>query len=349
MLCQMEAGTQWSSLSDQVKLANELFGPPTGEQKVAGWLAEQMSRVDDVAFAKEFAAHVRLPGIEVSDYAHRHVRSAHGELLGGIRFYSRNTARPFVDVLAHDFDDIDALTDCVLREWAAFKVPFLRLRTTPGLLADRPGVILDESLHVARYRDMMPADGRVTLDRFDDPEHAIALVDARYAALAATDPPLANNLSIAAPEDLRHWHHSDQLRAIRRHDSTIGVLAVAPGAIGWITGEEINEEVISEAHTGHRYATSAQTVWAHHMATDADQLMIGTIDRHNHASRATAVRAGRPRVLDDIFIALRRHENPATVRRDRYIGTTADFRLAKREDPPTRSLTSCRSAPDSID
>ena len=74
--------------------------------------------------------------------------------------------------------------------------------------------------------------GRVTLDKFDDFEHAVALVDARYATLAAANPTLANNLSIAAPEDLQHWHQSDQLRAIRRHDNTVGVLAIVPGAIG---------------------------------------------------------------------------------------------------------------------
>lgn len=109
MLCRMEALTCWSSLSDQIKLANDLFGPPIGEQKVAAWLDEQISLVEDVDFAQQFASHVQLPGIEVRDYAHRHIRCAHGELLGGIRFYSRNTARPFVDVLAHDFGDIDAL------------------------------------------------------------------------------------------------------------------------------------------------------------------------------------------------------------------------------------------------
>lgn len=284
MLCRMEALTRWFSLSDQVTLANELFGPPTGEQKVAGWLAEEMSLVEDIGFAEEFAAHVQLPGIMPPDYAHWHVHSKHGELLGGIRFYSRNAARPFVDVLAHRFDDIGALTDCVLGEWSAFNAPYLRLRTAPGLLADRPDVILDETIHVARYRDMAPADDRVILDPFDDPNDAIALVDARYAALAATDPTLANNLSIAAPEDLRDWHHRDQLRAIRLHDTTIGALAIVPGAIGWISGEEINEEVISDAHAGHRYAVSAQTAWAHHIAADADQLLIGTVDRHNHAS-----------------------------------------------------------------
>ena len=80
MLFPMETLTQWSSLSDQINLATELFGPLTGEQKVAGWLAEQMRRVEDVDFAQEFAAHVQLPGVEVLDYAHRLVRTRHGKL-----------------------------------------------------------------------------------------------------------------------------------------------------------------------------------------------------------------------------------------------------------------------------
>lgn len=303
MLLQMKALTYWSSLSDQITLASELFGPLTGEQKVADWLAEQLRLVEDTEFAEEFAGHVQLPGIKALDYTHRHIRTRHGELLGGIRFYSRNNARPFVDVLAHNFDDIDALTECVVHEWSAFGTAYLRLRTAPRLLSDRPDVILDETIHVAPYRDMTPADGRVTLEPFEDPELAVALIDARYARLACTDPTLANNLSIAAPEDLRRWHQRDQLRAIRWCDNTIGALAIVPGAIGWITGDEIHEEVISEPHAGHGYAASAQTVWVRDMATDADQLLIGTIDRHNHASRATAERAGRPRVLDDIFIS----------------------------------------------
>ncbi|WP_193047259.1 hypothetical protein [Mycolicibacterium baixiangningiae] len=59
----------------------------------------------DGDFARTFSDHVHLPGIASLDYAHRHIRTPRGDLLGGIRFYSRNVARPFVDVLAHSFDD----------------------------------------------------------------------------------------------------------------------------------------------------------------------------------------------------------------------------------------------------
>lgn len=297
----MGFGGQWPSLADELALAVRLFGS-SGASKVDRWVNEQAELVGDVEFARTFSDHLALPGVASLDYAHRHVRTARGDLLGGIRFYSRNTERPFVDVLAHSFYDIGALTSCVVADWSNFNVRFLRMRTTPYLLAERPDVILDKSIHLARCRDMAPADGRITLDRFDTAEDAIRLVAERYAHVAETDPPLSNNLTAAQPDDLRDWHEYEQMWAIRTGDDTVGVFAVAPGALGWITGQEINEEVISVGHAGKRLAVSTQCAWAHGWAADAADLLIGTIDRHNHASRATALRAGRPRVLDDIFI-----------------------------------------------
>lgn len=298
----VDVSGKWPSSADEMTLAGRLFGP-SGAAKVERWVDEQAGLVGDCEFARTFSDHVALPGIASLDYAHRHVHTARGDLLGGIRFYSRNTTRPFVDVLAHSFDDIDALTSCVVAEWSNFNVRFLRMRTTPHLLADRPDVILDESIHLARCHDMAPADGRVTLDRFDTAEHALHLVADRYAHVAETHPRLSNNLTAAQPNDLRDWHDHEQLWAIRSGDDTVGVFAVVPGAIGWITGQEINEEVISVEHAGKHFAASTQCAWAHGWAADTADLLIGTIDRHNHASRATALRAGRPRVLDDIFIA----------------------------------------------
>lgn len=294
---------QWPSLRDQIVVAERLFGP-SGSRRVCEWVAEQAGLVGDSDFAQTFSDHVHLPGISSLDYAHRHIRTTHGELLGGIRFYSRDTTRPFVDVLAHSFDDIDALAACVLAEWSPFNVRYLRVQTRPRRLTDRPDAVLDKSIHAARCRDLAPPDGRVTLQRFDTPEHALDIVVGRYAQLAATDPVLSNNIAPATPDDLRNWHARQQLWAITRGAETIGVFAVAPGSIGWITGQEINEEVIDAVHTGHRYAASTQCAWAHSWAAETTDLLLGTIDRHNHASRASALRAGRPRVLDNVFIAL---------------------------------------------
>lgn len=294
----------WPSLNDEVVLSSALYGPDSGPRRVADWLDEQLSRIADMSFARSFADDVQLPGVGALDYAHRRIRTARGESLGGIRFYGRNVDRPFVDVMAHSFDDIAALAHCVRAEWSNFAVRFLRLRTKPTLLAEQPNVLLDTTIHLARYRDMNLADDRVTLERFDTVDHAFALVADRYSGLVDSHRVLSDNLSPAEPDEIRAWHHNDQLRAIRLRDETIGLLAVAPGAIGWIAGDVINEEVIAAAHTGSGYAASAQCAWARDVALDAEQLLIGTIDRHNHASRATAVRAGRPRVLDDVFVEL---------------------------------------------
>ena len=301
---------RWPSLRAQVVVAQRLFGP-SGLRKVVEWLSEQVGFVGDSAFAKTFSDHVHLPGIASLDYGHRYIRSGRGDLIGGIRFYSRNVARLFVEVLTHSFDDLDALAACVYAEWSAFGVRYLRLRTGPGQLTSRPGVLLDKTIHAARCRDMAPADGRVVLRAFDTAECAIDIVSARHSHVALTDPVLSNNLTAASAEDMRDWHARQQMWAITREPNIVGVLAVTPGSLGWISGQEINEEVIAVTHGGHRYATSAQCAWAHGGFVGSTDLLIGTIDRHNHPSRTTAVRAGRPRVLDDVFITRGEGSDPA--------------------------------------
>jgi hypothetical protein len=55
---------------------------------------------------------------------------------------------------------------------------------------------------------------------------------------------------------------------------------------------------------GRGYAAAAQTAWAKPLADSPNRLLIGTIDGLNTASRRTAERAGRPRVLDAVFVSL---------------------------------------------
>ncbi|WP_173008532.1 hypothetical protein [Mycolicibacterium sp. P1-18] len=149
----------------------------------------------------------------------------------------------------------------------------------------------------------MPApDGRVRLAPFDDVEDALTVVRRRYARLVVDSPELARNVPAADPADVREWHSADRVRAIMLQDRIVGLFAVAPGRIGWIEGDEVNEEVVDAEFAGHGYAASAQRAWA--AGRTGDRLLVGTVDGHNHASRATARRAGRPSVLDDVFLLL---------------------------------------------
>ena len=299
---QMPLSTEWPSLADEMELADTLFGP-RGRALVASWLEVEAARVDDMEFARLFSDHIDLPGVRAEDYLHRRIRTSAGNLLGGIRFYGRDVTRPFVEIIAHSFDDLDRLCDCVSREWSTFAPPYLRVRARPGRLSGA-NTLLDKSVYVARYRDMRPPSPHVWLEPFDWVEDADAIMSARYRMLGLDDPELARNVFPSTAADLGAWHESGQLRAIRTRDAVVGLLAVAPGAIRWIAGDEINEEVIAVEHRGHGYAAFAQAAWATHVARDQSQLLIGTIDRLNTASRRTAEAAGRRGVLDAVFAAL---------------------------------------------
>lgn len=298
-----ELARRWPSLADQVAVATALHGT-RGPEMVGGWVGEQLGLVGDLDFAGPFAEFIGLPGVPAIDYAHRVVRGRRGELLGGIRFFGGDRTRPFVDVLAHSFDDERALADCVAAEWAGFAPPFMRLRVLPQHAAGEVRV-LDQSVHVGRCRQMTTPDGTAELSRFSDADEAVALVAERYAALSDDQPDLAANISAAEPDDLRYWHDQGALWAIRVDAQTVGALAVAPGEVEWVTGLVVQEEVIATPWAGRGYAAAAQSTWAAMVARrDPDALLIGTIDRRNTASRLSAERAGRPAVLSTVFVAL---------------------------------------------
>jgi hypothetical protein len=258
----------WPSLAGQCGAAEDLFGV-NGLQRVGGWLAAEISRIDDIDFARSFSAHVRLPGIVERDFSHRLVRSSRGELLGGIRFYGRDIGRPFVEIICHTFAEPDHLTDCVSAEWAAFGPPWARLHGRPGEHS-APGAVLDHTVYAARCADLRQPDHRIELTRFGDPAEAIALVQRRYQQLAADNPGLARNVRPADPADLHSWHEAGRLHAITVAQTTVGALAIAPGQVQWIDGYEVDEEVVLTAHAGNGYATSAQASWAHRTETDPD-------------------------------------------------------------------------------
>lgn len=300
---------RWPSLEYQVSVAERLFGDQ-GPSLVRDWLQDEVGRIDDPAFSKLFTDHIDLQGVADADYAHRHVKSQAGDLIGGIRFFGGDTNRPFVEVIAHSFpcaafsaEELNTLRDCVRSEWSMFAPLDMRLRVEPGAV-DHPSARTDVTIHAARYRDMMSPDGRVQMTAFADIEEAIEIVQDRYALIKIHAPDLARNISPADPEDLRAWHEADQLRAIVSETAIVGLLGIAPGSVAWIEGDEVNEEVVVAAHGGQGYAASGQAAWAATIAQDRNRVLVGTIDRLNPASRRSAKRAGRPAVLEEIFLSL---------------------------------------------
>lgn len=297
----MSLDGNWPSLRDELDLAAALFGR-RGRVMLDEWLAHQLARTEDRAFAREFSDHIDLPGARTADYLHRRVTTSAGTLLGGIRFYGRDIGRPFVEIIAHSFTDLNRMRACVSQEWSLFAPRFLRVRAAPGRLTGA-GVILDESVYAAPYCEMGAPRPNVRLAPFDRVAAAETMVMERYRRM---DPELARNITAATAAELDEWHRRDQLRAIHTPEGVVGLLAVVPGAIDWMDGDVINEEVISVEYRGHGYAAAGQAAWAAAPGRNRQRLLIGTIDRLNIASRKTAEAAGRKRVLDGVFVSLPR-------------------------------------------
>ena len=293
---------KWSSLADELAVADELFSS-RGDAMVASWLEVETARTNDRDFALQFSEHIELPGISTNDYLHRNIHTSHGDLLGGIRFYRRDVSRPFVEVIAHSFGSLERLRDCVRAEWSELVPTSLRLCARPGRISG-PGVLLDQSIYVARCGDMRRHSPRVSLTSFADADAALDIVRRRFAYMSTHDPDLARNVLARSSDELREWHHTGHLQAITVDGEPVGVLAVAPGTIRWIDGDEIKEGVIDVRHSEHGYAALAQAAWASGPGPNPDRLLIGTIDGLNIASLRTAERAGRHRVLDLVFVAL---------------------------------------------
>jgi hypothetical protein len=263
--------------------------------------------VEDTEFARGFHAHFDLPDAAQGDFNHRLLQTSGGKLLGGIRFFGGDVKRPFVEVIAHTFGgDMAGLMDAVHSEWVGFAPLHLRLLLAPDeardLMRSDLGFEKDLSVHVARHDQMRSDMGRISLRQFEDVEQAVALMLERYRDVAAADPALGENLGPTPQERLRGLHAEGHLRALYQEDSLVGLLAIAPGDVAWLKGPVVMEEVVSTQATGQGYGAAAQVAWA--AGGFGDDLMIGTIDHLNHASRRTAERAGRPAVLHYGFLPL---------------------------------------------
>lgn len=287
-------------------MAEKLYGPH-GKVILNQWFDIQIARITDLEFASLFSDHIALQGVSQTDYNHRYSHFQDKSLLGGIRFFGQDSGQPFVDVIAHNFDDWETLGRCVASEWKAFAPSRMRLLLTPGI-AIPDSAYIDMSIHASRYKDMAPSDSRVSLRPFTSVEEIIKMVTVRYNHIFNTNPALANHISAARPEDLRVWHSNDQIRAIHpsihRSLKAVGLLAIAPGAIEWIEGDEVNEEVVLPAYNGHSLAASAQCAWAEREDIDPDRLLVGTIDNLNASSKRSAIKAGRNIILKYVFFPL---------------------------------------------
>ena len=310
----------WPSLAPIDALAVRLLGPADGPAALDAWFERQLERTTDPAYARLFTAHLDLPGIADDDYLHRIVEAQGLRVLGGIRFHGQDPTRPFVEAIAWrpldadpgfdpwSGDAIERLRAVVAREWRAFSPPHLRLQLVEGsgaAAALPDGWTADVALHAADTRAMAPDDGAVALAPFDDIADAVALVDARFAALRRDEPALARDVTPADADTLDECRRAGSLFRIVADGAAVGLIATLADRIDWLTGEVVMEEVVSIERAGHGYAAAAQRALGARHASDPDRRrLIGTIDGANVASARSAERAGRPVASRYAFVPL---------------------------------------------
>ena len=315
----------WPSLRGQFALARRLFGAG-GDRLVATWLAEQLAHVDDAAFADLFAEHLRKATIPARDYAHRVVDNDGLRLLGGIRFFNLDAARPFVDVIALNGAPQTTLPDresdavwqrlrrAVSSAWAAFHPRRLRL-LVPIDTTLPDDAETDLTVHAAAYQTMADSGASTTDETavsvvpLDDLDVAVGMTEQRYAEVQRYDPDLAAAITPASRDELADCQAERGLFAIRHRETCVGLLAIRSDNVEWLAGDVVVEEVIDSAYAGKGLAAAAQrslarSISGRHAIGRAGALLLGTINRRNIASRKTAERAGRPAIMRYAFLDL---------------------------------------------
>ncbi|MFK7989299.1 MAG: hypothetical protein AB8I08_24990 [Sandaracinaceae bacterium] len=296
----MRAFAEWPSALPHAELATALAGE-AGRARVAAWLASHLHRTHDPSFVAGFSFARQAYPFAPEAFLQRIVTTREVMLLGGIRFFGGDVTRPFVDVVAWNTPEVpwEALRAGVKEVWARFRPRHLRvLLTEPPSF---PEARVDQTLHVARYADVAGSGGTdgVTLWR-EDVDAALSAVMTRYAALSA---PLGDDLFAADREELAACADTGGLYRIEHDAERAGVLAVLPGAVEWLEGDVMIEQVVELSRGGRGVATRAQRALAKR-APDPSRLLLGTIDEKNHASRISAERAGRAARLHYVFLRL---------------------------------------------
>lgn len=305
--------SEWPSLAHHLRLAEGLFGG-NGPARVRSWFRIQLDRVADPDFARPFAAHIGLPHTAEAEFNHRIVERDRLRLLGGIRFFGGDVARPFVELIAWagigatpstEFD-WGAVRRVVAEEWRAFRPHSLRIL----LDGDTPlpdDAEIDTTVHAADYSSMAaqaPGVARaVGLEPLGDLDAGLRLIRRRYRDIAATAPALARNIGPVSRAELARSIADGRAFAIMADGKMAGVLATEPGEIEWIEGDVVLEEAVASAYAGRGLAAAAQRALAARTQVP-DRLLIGTIDGRNPSSRITAERAGRPAIMRYACLAL---------------------------------------------
>ncbi len=258
----------------------------------------EIDRVTNRGFGDFFVE--RLGAGEADDYLQRLVRIDAGMVLCGPRLLGGDPSKPFVDVVATTAP-IDRAVAVACETFEHFRPIAARIDTAGGRPPASRYELSPDMIVCAERARAITASGEVGLVLEPaQPCDARGFVDRCYAALAESSPELSTRVPRASDDELEECALSGQLVWMVDGAQRVGLLGVCPSVSGGVSGSLIVEECVAPDFQGRGFATRAQRALAAMLAPD--EVVFGTIDAANAASRRSAERAGR-RIVSSTWFA----------------------------------------------
>ena len=219
--------------------------------------------------------------------------------LCGLRLFGGDASKPFVEVVATTAP-LDQSIDCAANVFARFNPIAVRIESAGEMRPPSARMLVPDTLVYAERAAAIARSGSAVELELASLQDAERFVVECYAAFAESEPDLVGRVPPASREELEECAHEGTLGWWLLGDERAGLIGVCPATLGGLAGMLIVEECVHPAFRGRGSAAMAQRAVAAQLPrTD---VLMGTIDASNHASRRTAQAVGR-RVVSQTWFA----------------------------------------------
>jgi RimJ/RimL family protein N-acetyltransferase len=253
-------------------------------------------------FAARFAEHFTSLGLEDSRYNHRFLEVGELRLIAGIRFFSRDMERPFIEVsrislpLKSDAQK-ELMTNFLRAEFAEFKPLTWHIFQSSHLPYQFAGCAGDKRVLVGRMQDIDALPKPKNFERVRL-EPAINLefyprYEASYQNLHAKHSWLADISRMESMDDLQHYLEHDKVFEIFVDNEWAGITVASRSSEFGVSGWYMIEITLEERWQGLGLGVAVQRALVSSLDFSGSDCLFGTIGAVNIPMQKTAARVGR--------------------------------------------------------
>jgi GNAT superfamily N-acetyltransferase len=254
------------------------------------------------AFADRFSRSCEALKLEAAQFKHRRLEVAGKALIAGIRFFSMDLSRPFVEVarlsepLASDLER-DEITNALREAFAVFNPRCWRVYQSAHLEYQFSGCDGDKRYLMGLLRDLNaqpdpPNFERVTLRRAENLEF-YPRYEAMYEVLLRERPWQRDVANAETLENMREYLERAWLFEIFVDNAWAGVTAATRGSDMGATGYYMLEIALDHTYRGQGLGVAVQRRLVRALEDRPGDALHGTIGAVNTPMRKTATRVGR--------------------------------------------------------